>query len=139
VAPDAGRRVRVGRVEGALAALATAALLCLATGDYRVAAKAVMEAGVHRAAVAPFAGYLSEAPVRAGDLVRGGQVLAVLDDRELRPGEKFADADLIGCPVRITVGKKTLEDGRVDVLVRAGRSEERVAAESVAAHVKEVL
>jgi len=63
----------------------------------------------------------------------------LLDDRELRPGEKFADADLIGCPVRITVGKKTLEDGRVDVLVRAGRSEERVAAESVAAHVKEVL
>ena len=29
-----------------------------------------------------------------------------------RPGEKFADADLIGCPVRVTVGKKTLEDGQ---------------------------
>ena len=39
----------------------------------------------------------------------------LLDDRELRPGEKFADADLIGCPVRVTVGKKTLEDGAVDV------------------------
>ena len=42
----------------------------------------------------------------------------LLDDRELRAGEKFADADLIGCPYRITVGKKTLEDGAVDVLVR---------------------
>ena len=39
----------------------------------------------------------------------------LLDDRELRPGEKFADADLIGCPLRITVGKKTLEDGAVDL------------------------
>ena len=42
----------------------------------------------------------------------------LLDDRELRAGEKFADADLIGCPYRVTVGKKTLEHGAVDVLVR---------------------
>ena len=39
----------------------------------------------------------------------------LLDDRDQRAGEKFADADLIGCPVRVTVGKKTLEDGAVDV------------------------
>jgi prolyl-tRNA synthetase len=50
----------------------------------------------------------------------------LLDDRDRRPGEKFADADLLGCPVRVTVGKKTLEDGKVDVLRRADRSEERV-------------
>src|SRR5262245_14451507 len=41
----------------------------------------------------------------------------LLDDRDQRAGEKFADADLIGCPVRLTVGKKTLEDGQVDLLV----------------------
>jgi len=51
----------------------------------------------------------------------------LLDDRELRPGEKFADADLIGCPVRVTVGKKTLDDGAVDVRWRATREDERVA------------
>ena len=50
----------------------------------------------------------------------------LLDDRELRAGEKFADADLIGCPYRITVGKKTLEDGAVDVLVRQTGEEQRV-------------
>ena len=50
----------------------------------------------------------------------------LLDDRELRAGEKFADADLIGCPVRITVGKKTLEDGAVDVRDRASGEERRV-------------
>ena len=69
---------------GTLAVLAMTALLSFATGDYRVAARAVMEAGVQRAAVAPFGGYIREAPVRAGDLVRAGQVLTVLDDRELR-------------------------------------------------------
>jgi prolyl-tRNA synthetase len=54
----------------------------------------------------------------------GNDVL--LDDRDLRAGEKFADADLIGCPVRVTVGKKTLEDGAVDVRDRATGKERRV-------------
>jgi prolyl-tRNA synthetase len=62
----------------------------------------------------------------------------LLDDRDQRAGEKFADADLIGLPVRVTVGKKTLEDGAVDVLLRAGRSEERIEVAKVAARVKEL-
>jgi prolyl-tRNA synthetase len=56
----------------------------------------------------------------------------LLDDRELRAGEKFADADLIGCPIRITVGKKTLEDDAVDVRDRASGDERRVAAAEIA-------
>jgi prolyl-tRNA synthetase len=55
----------------------------------------------------------------AGDAV-------LLDDREQRAGEKFADADLIGLPVRVTVGKKTLEDDAVDVRDRASGDERRV-------------
>ena len=50
----------------------------------------------------------------------------MLDDRDARAGEKFADADLIGIPLRITVGKKTLEDGAVDVRVRETGDERRV-------------
>jgi prolyl-tRNA synthetase len=50
----------------------------------------------------------------------------LLDDRDLRPGEKFADADLIGIPTRITAGKKSLEDGAVDVKDRASGAERRV-------------
>jgi prolyl-tRNA synthetase len=50
----------------------------------------------------------------------------LLDDRDLRPGEKFADADLIGVPIRITAGKKSLEDGAVDVRDRATGDERRV-------------
>jgi prolyl-tRNA synthetase len=55
----------------------------------------------------------------------------VLDDRDERPGEKFADADLIGCPLRVIVGKKTLEDGAVDVRRRDGSDEDRVAVADV--------
>ena len=75
---------------------------------------------------------------RQVDLEAAG-VSVLLDDRDLRPGEKFADADLLGCPLRVTVGKKTLEDGRADVLVRRGRSEQRVPVGALAAHVQEVL
>jgi prolyl-tRNA synthetase len=50
----------------------------------------------------------------------------LLDDRDLRPGEKFADADLLGIPIRITAGKKSLEDGAVDVKDRATGDERRV-------------
>ncbi|HEV3477901.1 MAG TPA: proline--tRNA ligase [Gaiellaceae bacterium] len=56
----------------------------------------------------------------------------LLDDRDQRAGEKFADADLIGCPLRITVGKRTLEDGAVDVRDRATGAERRVAAADIA-------
>ncbi len=55
----------------------------------------------------------------------------LLDDRDQRPGEKFADADLIGIPTRITVGKKTLEDGAVDVRDRATGEEKRVPVAEV--------
>src|SRR4051794_33406907 len=51
----------------------------------------------------------------------------LLDDRDQRAGEKFADADLIGCPIRVTVGRKTLEDGAVDVRDRATGEDRRVA------------
>lgn len=70
--------------------LATAAIVgvlafCfLAKGDYRVSAKTVLEPIVQRAAAAPFNGYIKESPVRAGDLVQKGELLCMLDDRELK-------------------------------------------------------
>jgi prolyl-tRNA synthetase len=55
----------------------------------------------------------------------------LLDDRDQRAGEKFADADLIGIPFRVTVGKKTLEDGAVDVRNRTTGEERRVAVADI--------
>lgn len=67
------------------ATLAGLVLFCLlAEGDYRVSTKTVLEPIVQRTAAAPFNGYIREAPLRAGDVVRSGEVLCTLDDRELR-------------------------------------------------------
>lgn len=57
--------------------------LSLADGEHRVAAKTVVEGEIQRAAVAPFEGYIAESPVRAGDVVKAGALLARLDDRDL--------------------------------------------------------
>ncbi len=62
----------------------------------------------------------------AGILDEAGEDV-LLDDRDRRAGEKFADADLIGLPWRVTVGKKTLDDGAVDVRSRETGEESRVA------------
>jgi RND family efflux transporter MFP subunit len=56
----------------------------LVTVEYRVPAKTVIEAQTQRAAVAPFNGYIAAARVRAGDLVRQGEILATLDNRDLK-------------------------------------------------------
>jgi len=45
------------------------------------------------------------------------------DDRDLAPGEKFADAELLGCPLRLTVGRRSLESGEAEVQLRRGRAE----------------
>jgi hypothetical protein len=58
-------------------------VLVLAEGTHRVTAKAVLEGEVQQAAVAPFDGFIRKAPVRAGDVVRKGDLLAALDDRDL--------------------------------------------------------
>jgi prolyl-tRNA synthetase len=73
---------------------------------------------------------LSGAETLAAELDAGGFAV-LLDDRDERPGEKFADADLVGCPVRVTVGRKSLDDGAVDVRLRADESDQRMAASDV--------
>ena len=45
----------------------------------------------------------------------------LLDDRDAGPGEKFADAELLGVPLRLTVGKRSLESGRAEAQARRGR------------------
>jgi prolyl-tRNA synthetase len=69
-------------------------------------------------------------------LAEGG-LDVLLDDRDERPGEKFADADLIGCPVRVTVGKKTLDDDAVDVRGRAESADRRVPGADVLKWVRD--
>jgi len=53
-------------------------------------------------------------------LLKGG-VEVLYDDRDAGAGEKFADAELLGCPVRLTVGRRSLESGEIEVQLRRGR------------------
>jgi hypothetical protein len=69
-------------VGAAVAALL--ALLFFLQIDYRVRARTIIEGEVQRTAAAPFQGFVAASFVRAGDIVKRGQVLCVMDDRELR-------------------------------------------------------
>jgi prolyl-tRNA synthetase len=73
----------------------------------------------------------------AGALEQAG-LDVLLDDRDERPGEKFADADLIGVPLRVIVGKKSLDDGAVDARTRDGATDERVSVEEVVKWAQQV-
>ena len=53
-------------------------------------------------------------------LLEGG-VEVLYDDRDAGPGEKFADAELLGCPLRLTIGRRTLESGEIEAQLRRGR------------------
>jgi len=60
------------------------------------------------------------------------------DDRDAGPGEKFTDAELLGCPLRLTVGRRTLAAGEIEVQVRRGRESRTVPVEGAAQAVAEL-
>jgi prolyl-tRNA synthetase len=60
------------------------------------------------------------------------------DERDAGPGEKFADAELLGCPLRLTVGRRTLASGEIEVQVRRGRESRVVSITSAAQAVAEL-
>jgi prolyl-tRNA synthetase len=66
-----------------------------------------------------------------GELREAGLEL-LYDDRAASPGEKFADAELVGCPMRLTVGRKSIEAGQVDAQVRRGREQRSLPLEGAA-------
>jgi multidrug resistance efflux pump len=67
----------------AIVAIVATVILCVFTTDYRVTARAVLEGEIQRAAVAPFDGFIATSPVRPGDRLKAGDLLAAMDDRDL--------------------------------------------------------
>jgi prolyl-tRNA synthetase len=55
------------------------------------------------------------------EVLRAGGVEVLYDERDAGPGEKFADAELLGCPLRLTVGRRSLESGEIEAQLRRGR------------------
>jgi prolyl-tRNA synthetase family II len=73
----------------------------------------------------------------SGLLDTGIEVL--LDDRDVRPGVKFADAELIGIPFRVSVGPRDLADGVVEITKRANGEKERVPVGEAAGRLRELV
>jgi prolyl-tRNA synthetase len=116
-------------------------------GSYGIGPGRVMAAAVEQhydengivwpAALAPYDVHVVALPgaeeiaLRAAEALSAAGQDVLLDDRDLRAGEKFADADLIGCPTRVTAGRKSLEDGMVDVRDRATGAEKRLNVDNL--------
>jgi prolyl-tRNA synthetase len=72
------------------------------------------------------------------DLLAAG-IEVLLDDRDERPGVKFKDADLIGIPLRITVGEKGLRDGVVELKERSSSEVDRVELSEAATAARAIV
>jgi prolyl-tRNA synthetase len=60
------------------------------------------------------------------------------DERDAGPGEKFTVAELLGCPLRLTVGRRTIAAGEIEVQVRRGQEQRSVPVDGAAAAVREL-
>lgn len=63
----------------------------------------------------------------------------ILDDRDVRPGVMFADWELIGVPVRVTVGDRGLKEGVIEVQQRRGGEAEKISTEAALEHIQQSL
>ncbi|WP_372791341.1 proline--tRNA ligase, partial [Paraconexibacter sp.] len=124
-------------------------------GPARIAAAAVEQFADDRGiswpkAIAPWDVELvvlgkADTPERAAgeqlyDELRGHGMDVLYDDRDSGPGEKFADAELLGCPLRLTLGRRSLESGALEAQVRRGLAdhENGVPLDGAAAAVGEL-
>jgi prolyl-tRNA synthetase len=119
-------------------------------GSYGIGVERVMVAAVELyndeagiiwpAPIAPFQVIVTPVNVKDQDLMETAEriynqltdagVEVLLDDRDERAGVKFNDADLIGVPYRITVGKK-IKEGKVELMTRGTRTSQDVGVDSV--------
>lgn len=123
-------------------------------GPARIAAAAIEQGSddkgiVWPASIAPFSVHL--VLVQPGDSsqaaiaeklfsdLRAAGIEVLFDDRDIGPGAKFADAELLGCPVRVTIGKKSVKDGAAEVQLRESGDEYRYEFGQAAARIGDLL
>ena len=72
------------------------------------------------------------------DTLENNGIDVILDDRDVRPGVKFNDMDLIGIPIRVTVGKK-ISDGIVEVKMRKTGETKEIQTENIVSYIVQQL
>ncbi|PWU21667.1 MAG: proline--tRNA ligase, partial [Candidatus Rokuibacteriota bacterium] len=75
---------------------------------------------------------------RLYDELRAAGLQVLYDDRDLRPGEKFVEAELLGCPLRVVAGRRSLDSGELEVQVRRGMEQRAIPIDG-AAHALQTL
>ena len=98
---------------------------------------------------APFDVYLMHVPgkeldtrAKAEELysaMQSADISVLFDDRDERAGVKFNDADLIGCPIRVTVGEKGLKEGMVELKLRKVKENQLVPVEKIVEEINSHL
>ena len=85
--------------------------------------------------VAPFKIYLvgigEKGTRKAEEIYQGNEEAILFDDRDKRPGEKFADSELIGLPIRVVVSDKTLDESAVEITVRRTGETKKISFEEL--------
>ena len=94
---------------------------------------------MHLVALAKGGGPAAEAAEKLYAEFRAAGVEVLLDDRSENPGVKFNDADLIGVPVRLTVGERSLKKGQVEMKLRRDQERIDVPVEEVGSRVRTEL
>jgi prolyl-tRNA synthetase len=123
-------------------------------GPARIAAAAIEQLAdadgiVWPASIAPFTVHIAVLNVRDEAQAAAGEELyaecrshgldALLDDRAERPGVKFKDADLLGLPIRVTIGNAWAKSGLVELRSRRSREERKVPRAEVLPTIRELL
>jgi prolyl-tRNA synthetase len=94
---------------------------------------------VHIVSLAKNVGTVAAASAELYEQCSKAGIEAILDDRAETPGVKFNDADLIGVPLRLTVGQRSLKQGRVEMKLRHDDARVEVALEEVVSRVRSEL
>ena len=94
---------------------------------------------VHIVALAKGEGAAQAASEKLYDDLKEVGVEVLYDDRRENPGVKFNDADLIGCPLRITVGERSLKKGEMELKLRGEGEATGVPVEEAVSHVRQRL
>jgi prolyl-tRNA synthetase len=94
---------------------------------------------VHVVALGQAGDEATEAAGRIYEELGEAGVEALLDDRDAGTGEKLTDAELLGCPLRVVVGRRALSEGAVEAQGRRSGDDERLPADGAAAAAIELL
>jgi prolyl-tRNA synthetase len=101
--------------------------------------RAIAPWDVHLVGLSKEADDVTKAAESLYEELQGGGVEVLYDDRRAGPGEKLTDAELLGCPLRLVVGKRALAEGAVESQVRRTGADERLPVDEAASRTLALL